>query len=388
MDFQISKTHKLLRKMVRDFAEKEVKPIAREIDEHEKYPLETLKKFYENGFMSFYLPREQGGAGGDTLGYLITIEELAKACPPTAGILSGHNEAAIATICRSGTQYQKDKYLPQLVTSRLGGFTMTEPNAGSDANGVQTQAECKGDYYLVNGTKCFVTNGGHAGLFIFIAVTDPTAKPSHAKSAFILDKDFPGVSVGKEEKTMGFRAASICELRLKNVKIPKENLLGNEGDGLRIALGGLEGGRIIVAGEAIGLAQSCIDEVISFVNKYKLNGKRLAGYQHVQFKLAEMQTQVDAARLLAYKAATMLDSKIPCTLEASEAKYFATMTANDIASASVDLIGQYGYTNQYPVERYMRDAKIMEIYEGTNQIQRMVISRALGLITREPRSKK
>jgi butyryl-CoA dehydrogenase len=383
VDFQLSKTHNLLRKMVRDFARKEVKPIATEIDQQERYPVETLEKFFANGFMSFYLPRELGGAGGDTLGYLITIEELAKACPPTGGILSGHNEAAVATICRCGTKEQKEKYLPQLITNRLGGFTLTEPTAGSDANGIQTRAELKGDYYLVNGTKCFVTNGGHAELFIFMAVTDPTIKGGKGKSAFILDKNFQGVTVGKEEKMMGFHAASICELRLNNVKIPKENLLGNEGDGLNIALGGLEGGRVIVAGEALGLAQSCVDEAIAFVNNKKLNGKRLASYQHIQFKLAEMQTQVDAARLLAYKAASMIDHKIPCALEASEAKYFATKTANDISSDAVELIGQYGYTDQYPVERYMRDAKIMEIYEGTNQIQRMVISRALGLKTKE-----
>lgn len=380
MDFQLSKTHKLLQTMLREFVAKEIRPIAAEIDEHERYPVETLEKFFDNGFMSFYLPQEMGGAGGDTLGYAITIEELAKACPPTAGILSGHNEAAIATIYRWGTKEQKEKYLPQLTTGRrLGGFSLTEPTAGSDANGVQTRAELKGDYYIVNGTKCFVTNGGHAGIFILIAVTDPNAPGSKGKSAFILDKNFPGVIIGKEEKTMGFRAGSICEIILNNAKIPKENLLGKEGDGLKIALSGLEGGRVIVAAEALGLAQGCIDEAIKFVNETWLGGKRLSRYQHVQFKLAEMQTQVDAARLLTYHAASMIDAGITCRRESSEAKYFATQTANDVASAAVQLLGPFGYTNKYPVERFMRDAKIMEIYEGTNQIQKLVISRELGL---------
>lgn len=381
MDFQLSKTHQLLRQAVRDFTKKEVAPLAQELDEEVRYPVETLEKFFKYGYMSFHLSRELGGAGGDTTGYLITIEELAKGCPPTAGILSGHNEATVAIIEKWGTPYQKETYLPQLKTHRLGGFSLTEPTAGSDASGIKTRAVLEGDHYVVNGTKCFVTNGGHAGLFILMAVTDPNSKSG--KSAFILDKNFEGVTVGKEENMMGFHAGSITELRLNNVKIPKENLIGKEGEGLRVALGGLEGGRVIVAGEALGLAESALEEAIQFANTHRVNGKLLSTMQHVQFKFAELRTQVDAARLLAYQGATLLDTTHSANLEAAQAKYFVTQTASDVSAALVELLGQHGYTNKYPIERFMRDAKLMEIYEGTNQIQKMVISRALGLITRE-----
>lgn len=381
MDFQLSKTHQLLRQAVRDFTKKEVTPLAPILDEEVRYPTETLEKFFKYGYMSFLLSREYGGAGGDTTGYLITIEELAKGCPPTAGILSGHNEATINIISHQGTEYQKETYLPQLRSHRLGGFCLTEPTAGSDAGGLRTRAVLEGDHYVVNGTKCFVTNGGHAEIFILMAVTDPEAR--NGKSAFILDKNFEGVSVGKEENMMGFHAGSITELRLNNVKIPKENLIGEEGMGLRVALGNLEGGRVIVAGEALGLAESAIEHAIEFCNTHRLNGKLLSTYQHVQFKLAELQTQVDAARLLAYQGASLLDTTHSANKEAAQAKYYVTQTASDVSAALVELLGQHGYTNQYPIERFMRDAKLMEIYEGTNQIQKMVISRTLGLITRE-----
>lgn len=385
MDFQLSKTHKLLQQMLRQFAEKELKPIAAELDEQERFPHETIEKFYDNGFMSFHLPVEEGGAGGDTLGYALTMEEFSRIDTPTAGILSGHNEAAVRTIHEWGTEYQKEKYLPQLIgktVRRMGGFSLTEPTAGSDTNGIQTRAVLEGDHYIVNGTKCFVTNGGVAELFILMAVTDPNIKGGKGKSAFILDRNFPGVTVGKKEKMMGFGAASICELVLTNVKIPKENLIGQEGDGLKVALGGLEGGRIVVAAEGLGNAQGLLDETKKFINSTKLDGKLLAQYQHVQFKFAEMQTQVDVARLLVQQAATMLDSGIPCNLQASQAKYFATKTANDIAKDCVQLLGQFGYTNKYSVERFMRDAKLTEIYEGTNEVQKIVISRGMGLKVR------
>ncbi|MBP7954466.1 MAG: acyl-CoA dehydrogenase family protein [Parabacteroides sp.] len=381
MDFQLSKTHQLLRQAVRDFTKKEVRPIARQLDEEVRYPVETIEKFFKYGYMSFLLKRELGGAGGDTTGYMICIEELAKGCPPTAGILSGHNEAAINVLQKWGTPYQQETYLTRLKTDTMGGFCLTEPTAGSDAGGLKTRAVLEGDHYVVNGTKCFVTNGGFAGIFILMAVTDPESKSG--KSAFILDKNFEGVSVGKNENMMGFHAGSITELRLNNVKIPKENLLGQEGEGLRVALGNLEGGRVIVAAEALGLAENAMEEAIEFCNTHRVNGKLLSTYQHVQFKLAELKTQVDAARLLTYQGASLLDTIHSANLEAAQAKYFVTQTASDVSAALVELLGQHGYTNQYPIERYMRDAKLMEIYEGTNQIQKMVISRALGLITRE-----
>lgn len=385
MSLQLSKTHKLLQQMLRQFAEKELKPIAKELDEQERYPHETIEKFYDYGFMSFHLPVEFGGSGGDSLGYALTMEEFSRIDTPTAGILSGHNEAAVRTIHEWGTDYQKEKYLPQLIgktARRMGGFCLTEPTAGSDTNGLQTRAVLEGDHYVVNGTKCFVTNGGKAEIFILMAVTDPTVRGGKGKSAFILDKDFPGVTVGKEEKMMGFGAASICELILNNVKIPKENILGQEGDGLKVALGGLEGGRIVVAAEGLGNAQGLLDETKKFINSIKADGKLLAQYQNVQFKFVEMQTQVDVARLLVLHASNLLESGIKCNLEASQAKYFATKTANDIAKDCVQLLGQFGYTNKYNVERFMRDAKLTEIYEGTNEIQKLVLAREMGLKTR------
>ncbi|MFT8871822.1 MAG: acyl-CoA dehydrogenase family protein [Sporolactobacillus sp.] len=387
MYYKLSKTHQLLKQMLRQFAQNEIKPHAAELDRDERYPYETLKKFFENGFMGFHLSKELGGSGGDHLGYLLTMEEFAQYDTPTAGILSGHNEATIAAIEKWGTKWQKETYLPQLLKDggKLGGFSMTEPNAGSDTNGVQTTAISQGDYYAVNGTKCFATNGGTAEIFILIAVSDPNVSGSKGKSAFILDVHTPGVTVGKRERMMGFHEASICELVLSDVKIPKENLLGQEGDGLKVALGGLEGGRVDVAGEALGNAQGMLNEVKKFINKTTWGGKLLARYQNVQFKFAEMQTQVDCARLLTYNAASMMDDGVPCNLEASQAKYFATKTANDIASQCVNLLGQFGYTDQYVCEKFMRDAKLLEIYEGTNEVQKIVISRGMGLNTRRPR---
>ncbi|MDD9149190.1 acyl-CoA dehydrogenase family protein [Sporolactobacillus sp. CQH2019] len=387
MYYKLSKTHQLLRQMLRQFAQNEIRPIAAELDREEHYPYETLKKFFENGFMGFHLAPELGGSGGDHLGYVLTMEEFAKVDTPTAGILSGHNEATIAAIAKWGTKKQKETYLPQLLREgrKLGGFSMTEPTAGSDSNGVRTTAIRQGNYYLVNGTKCFATNGGTAEIFILVAVTDPAIHGSKGKSAFILDVHTPGVTIGKKEKMMGFREASICEIILNNVKIPIDNILGQEGDGLKVALGGLEGGRVDVAGEAIGNAQGMLDEVKKFINSTTWNGKLLARYQNVQFKFAEMQTQVDCARLLTYNAASMMDEGLPCNLEASQAKYFATKTANDIASACIDLLGQFGYTDRYIGEKFMRDAKLLEIYEGTNEVQKIVISRGMGLKTRKPR---
>lgn len=388
MNFQVSKTHELLRRAVRDFAQKEVKPIAKELDEQFRYPHETIDKFFKYGYMSFYVPQEENGTGGDTLGYAITIEELAKCDPVTSGILSGHNESTIAIIHREGNAEQRAKYLPQLMKNRMGGFSLTEPTAGSDSNGLQATAISQGDYYLANGTKCFVTNGGKAEIFILMALSDPTIKGSKGKSAFILDSTWEGVSKSNNEVMMGFHSSSITELRLNNVKIPKENLIGEEGRGMQIALGDLDGGRIIVASEAVGAAQSAIDEAIAFANKKKINGTRVSMIQNVQFKLAELQAQVDAARLLVYRAAWMHDAGIKATREASEAKFFGTQTGYQVTSACVGLLGQYGYTHDYPVERFMRDTKLMEIYEGTNQIQKMIISRTLGLIVKEPKTEK
>lgn len=385
MDFQLSKTHKLLLQMLRQFAEKEIKPFAAERDEQRKFPYETFEKFFDVGFMSFHLPVEEGGSGGDMLGYALAMETFATVDTPTTSAVSGHNEVGVGVIHKWGTKEQQEKYLPQLTGKtgrKIGGFCLSEPTAGSDANGIQTRAVLEGDHYVVNGTKCWITNGGTAEIFTLIAVTDPSKKGGKGKSAFILEKNTPGLTVGKRETMMGFGNSHVCEFVLNNVKIPKENLLGKEGDGLKIALGGLEGGRVTVAGEAVGNAQGLLNEAKKFVNNTRAGGKLLAEYQHIQFKLAEMQTDLDAARLLLYKAATALDAGLPCNRESAEAKYFCSKVANDIAKDVVQLLGQFGYTDHYRAECFMRDAKLLEIFEGTSEVQKIVISREMGLKTR------
>lgn len=385
MDFQLSKTHKLLLQLLRQFAEKEIKPKAAERDQNREYPYDTFEKFFDIGFMNFHLPKEEGGSGGDMLGYALAMETFATVDTPTTSAVSGHNEVGVGIINKWGTEEQKKKYLPQLTGKtgrKIGGFSLSEPTAGSDSNGIQTRAVLDGDHYIINGTKCWITNGGTADIFTLIAVTDPTLKGGKAKSAFILEKDTPGVTVGKRETMMGFGNSYVCEFVLDNVKIPKENLLGQEGDGLKIALGGLEGGRVTVAGEAVGNAQGLLTEAKHFANTTKSGGKLLAEYQHVQFKLAEMQSVLDAARLLLYKSACAIDAGLPCNRESAEAKYFCSKVANDIAKDVVQLFGQFGYTDWYRVECFMRDAKLLEIFEGTSEVQKIVISRGMGLKTR------
>lgn len=390
MDSQLSKTHKLLLQMLRQFAEKEIRPKAAELDRNKEFPYETFEKFFDVGFMSFHLPIEEGGSGGDMLGYALAMETFATVDTPTTSAVSGHNEVGVGIIRHWGTEEQKEKYLPQLIGKtgrKIGGFCLSEPTAGSDASGVQVRAVLEGDNYIVNGTKCWITNGGTAEIFTLVAVTDPTKKGGKGKSAFILEKDTPGLTVGKRENMMGFSNSYVCEFVLDNVKIPKENLLGQEGDGLRIALGGLEGGRITVAGEAVGNAQGLLNEAKRFVNTTKAGNKLLAESQYVQFKLAEMQTSLDAARFLLYKAAETLDAGLPCNRYSAEAKYFCSKIANDMAKDVVQLLGQFGYTDKFRAECFMRDAKLLEIFEGTSEVQKIVISREMGLKTKGDRKK-
>lgn len=380
MDVQLSKTHELLRKMVREFAENELKPIAKEIDETYRFPRETIDKYFDNGFMGFDLPVEQGGSGGDMLGYVIVMEELSKVCLPSCSSLSGHNHPVISIIQEQGSEYQKKKYLEMLTSGRkLGSFALTEPNAGSDANGIQSTAIWDGENYILNGSKCFITNGGEAEVFIVVAITDPSIPGSRGKSAFIVEKDFEGFSVGKREKLMGFHGGSICELIFNNVKIPKENLIKKEGMGMKIALGGLAAGRVVVAAEGLGCAQGCIDEAVKYVKERKQFRKRISEFQNTQFVLADMQSRVDIARMAIYNVAKMVDAKIPCTKEAAEVKLFATELANEVARKCVQLMGGYGYSQEYPVEQKMRDAKILEIFEGTSEVQKMIISKEMGV---------
>jgi butyryl-CoA dehydrogenase len=374
MDFQLTKEHKLLATMYKDFAEKEVKPLAKEVDEKEIFPVETVKKMARFGFMGIPFPKEMGGAGGDNLAYILAVEELSKVCGTTGVILSAHSSLCAAPIYEFGTEEQKKRFLPDLASGKkLGAFGLTEPNAGTDAAGQQTTADLKGDKYILNGSKIFITNAGYADVYIILAMTD-RSKGTRGISAFIVEKNMPGFSVGKKEEKMGIRGSSTCELIFENVEVPAENLIGKEGRGFGIAMKTLDGGRIGIAAQALGIAQGAIDETVSYVKERKQFGKPISAFQNTQFQLADMQAKTDAARLLVYRAACLKDSNAPYSVEAAMAKLFASETAMEVTTKAVQLHGGYGYTREYPVERMMRDAKITEIYEGTSEVQRMVIA--------------
>lgn len=374
MDFMTDKEHALLMEMYSSFAETEVKPLAKEVDEKEMFPVETVKKMARFGLLGIPFPKEWGGAGGDNLAYAMAVEAMSKVCGTTGVILSAHTSLCAAPIFEYGTQEQKEKYLPGLTKGeKLGAFGLTEPNAGTDAAGQQTIAELKGDHYLLNGSKIFITNAGYADLYIIFAMTD-RSKGTRGISAFIIEKEMPGFSIGKKEEKMGIRGSSTCELIFENVKVPVANLLGREGGGFGIAMKTLDGGRIGIAAQALGLAQGAIDETVAYVKERKQFGKTIAQFQNTQFMLADMQAKTEASRLLVYKAACLKDAKQPYSVEAATAKLFASETAMEVTTKAVQLHGGYGYTREYPVERMMRDAKITEIYEGTSEVQRMVIS--------------
>ncbi|HRZ65966.1 MAG TPA: acyl-CoA dehydrogenase [Spirochaetia bacterium] len=377
MDFQIDKEHRLLSQLFRDFAQNEVKPLAKEVDEEERFPAETLSKMARYGFMGIPFPKEYGGSGGDNLAYVMAVEELSKVCGTTGVILSAHSSLCAAPIYENGTEEQKRKYLVPLASGqKLGAFGLTEPNAGTDAAGQQTVAEDKGGYYLLNGSKLFITNAGPAEVYVVMAMTDKS-KGTKGISAFILEKGMKGFSIGKKEEKMGIRGSSTCELIFENVEVPAENLLGKLGGGFGLAMRTLDGGRIGIAAQALGIAQGAIDETVAYVKERRQFGKPLSAFQNTQFQLADMQTRVDAARMLVYRAAASKDAKLPYNVEAAMAKLFASETAMEVTTKAVQLHGGYGYTREYPVERMMRDAKITEIYEGTSEVQRMVVSAAM-----------
>ncbi len=377
MDFSTDKEHALLAEMYKAFAEAEVKPLAKEIDEKELFPEETVRKMARYGMMGIPFPKEYGGAGGDNLAYIQAVEALSKVCGTTGVILSAHTSLCAAPIYEYGTEEQKRKYLLPLARGeKLGAFGLTEPNAGTDAAGQQTTAEAKDDHWLLNGSKLFITNAGPAETYIVLAMTDKS-KGTRGISAFIVEKGMPGFTIGKKEEKMGIRGSSTCELVFENVKLPKENLLGKEGGGFGLAMKTLDGGRIGIAAQALGLAQGAIDETVAYVKERKQFGKAIAEFQNTQFQLADMQAKTDAARLLVYRAAFLKDRKLPYSVEAATAKLFASETAMEVTTKAVQLHGGYGYTREYPVERMMRDAKITEIYEGTSEVQRMVISAAM-----------
>ncbi len=386
MDFTLSKEHEMARSLFREFAEKEVKPLAIEVDETEEFPVETVKKMAKAGFLGIPIPKEYGGQGCDVLTYAMCVEELAKVCGTTSIIVSAHTSLCCDPILTYGTEEQKQKYLPDLASGRkIGAFGLTEPGAGTDAQGQQTKAVLDGDEWVLNGSKIFITNGKQADVYIVIAVTGTVEKKGRTSkeiSAFIVEKGTPGFTFGTKEKKMGIRGSSTYELIFTDCRIPKENLLGQKGKGFGIAMHTLDGGRIGVAAQALGIGEGALDRTVAYVKERKQFGRTIAQFQNTQFQLANMATQAQAAQLLVYRAARMKDQyakdhKTSYSVEAAQAKLYAAEMAMDVTTKAVQLHGGYGYTREYEVERMMRDAKITEIYEGTSEVQRMVISGAL-----------
>lgn len=374
MNFELSKEQELIRQMVREFAVNEVKPIAAEIDETERFPMENVKKMARYGMFGIPIPVQYGGVGGDNMAYTIAVEELSKVCGTTGVILSAHVSLCAALIQGFGNEEQKQKYLVPLAKGeKLGAFGLTEPNAGTDAAGQQTTAVLDGEEYILNGSKIFITNGGVADIFVVFAMTD-RSKGTKGISAFIVEKTTPGFSIGKVENKLGIRASSTTEIIMENCRIPKANLIGQEGKGFGIAMKTLDGGRIGIAAQALGIAEGAMEEAINYMKERKQFGKPLSAFQGLQWMIAEMDVKVEAAKQLVYKAAWCKDKGLPYSLEAARAKLFASETAMEVTTKVVQIFGGYGYTKEYPVERMMRDAKITEIYEGTSQVQKMVIA--------------
>ncbi len=374
MNFSLTKEQEFVRKMVRDFAETEVEPLAADIDAEHRFPEETVEKMAQYGLLGVPFPTEYGGAGGDHISYAITVEELSKKCASTGVICSAHTSLCCWPIFNWGTEEQRQKYLPDLLSGKkLGAFGLTEPNAGTDASGQQTRAVDGGDCWILDGAKVFITNGGYADVFVVMAMTDKS-KGNHGISSFIVEKGDPGFSIGKTEDKMGICASSTTELIFQGCKIPKDRLLGEIGDGFKVAMSTLDGGRIGIASQALGIAQGALDVTVEYMKARKQFGKSLSKFQALQFVVADLETQIQAARLLVYRAADMKDKHLPYGPAAAMAKLFAAETAMHVTTKCVQLHGGYGYTKDYPVERMMRDAKITEIYEGTSEVQRMVIA--------------
>ena len=376
MEFNVPKTHELFRQMIREFVENEVKPIAAEVDEEERFPIETVEKMAKIGIMGIPIPKEYGGAGGDNLMYAMAVEELSKACATTGVIVSAHTSLGTWPILKFGNEKQKQKYLPKMASGEwIGAFGLTEPNAGTDAAGQQTMAvqDPETGEWILNGAKIFITNAGYAHVYVVFAMTDKS-KGLKGISAFIVEAGTPGFSIGKKEMKLGIRGSATCELIFENCRIPKENLLGDKGKGFKIAMMTLDGGRIGIASQALGIAAGALDEAINYAKERKQFGRSLAQFQNTQFQIANLDVKVEAARLLVYKAAWRESNNLPYSLDAARAKLFAAETAMEVTTKAVQIFGGYGYTREYPVERMMRDAKITEIYEGTSEVQRMVIA--------------
>ena len=378
MDFTLSKEHEMARALFKEFAEKEVKPLAQEVDETEEFPRETTAKMAKLGFLGIPVPKEYGGQGCDPLTYAMCVEELSKVCGTTGVIVSAHTSLCVDPIMTYGTEAQKQKYVVPLAKGeKLGAFGLTEPGAGTDAQGQQTKAVLDGDEWVVNGSKIFITNGKEADVYVIFAVTgiiEKRGKKIKEISAFIVEKGTPGFSFGTKEKKMGIRGSSTYELIFTDCRIPKENLLGAQGKGFGIAMHTLDGGRIGIASQALGIAEGALESTIAYVQERKQFGRSIGAFQNTQFQIADMATKVEAAKLLVYKAAMAKATQKNYSLEAAMAKLYAAEVAMEVTTKAVQLHGGYGYTREYDVERMMRDAKITEIYEGTSEVQRMVIS--------------
>jgi butyryl-CoA dehydrogenase len=382
MDFTLDKKHEMARQLFRDFAVNEVKPLAQEVDETEHFPEVNVAKMQKLGFMGIPVPKELGGQGCDVLTYIMLVEELAKVCATTSVVVSGHTSLCIDPIMTYGTPEQKEKYVVPLAKGELlGAFALTEPGAGTDAQGVQTKAVLDGDEWVLNGSKCFITNGEYADVYIVIAITDIVEDKRGRKqkrfSAFIVEKNTPGFTFGVKEKKMGIRGSATYELIFQDCRIPKDALLGQRGKGFPIAMHTLDGGRIGIAAQALGIAEGALDITIDYVKERKQFGRPIAAQQNTAFQIADMAARIEAAKLLVYKAAVKKDTDKQYGFEAAMAKLFAAETAMAVTTKCVQLFGGYGYIREYDIERMMRDAKITEIYEGTSEVQRMVISAAL-----------
>lgn len=377
MNFNLTEDQKMMRKMVRDFVEEEVIPQAAHTDETHEFPLALVHKMRELGLLGIPIPEEYGGAGSDFTSYTLALEEIARGCASTAVIMAVHTTLGTFPIYYFGNEEQKQKYLPKLAKGEmLGAFALTEPNSGSDASSLVTTAKRRGDHYVINGSKRFISNTGYAGIYTVLASTDRT-KGSRGITAFLVDADTPGFIIGKKEKKMGLHGSSTRELIFEDMVVPVENRLGEEGQGFKIAMALLDDGRIGIGAQAVGIAQAAFEAALAYAQERVQFKQEIMNFQSIQFMLADMAAQLEAARLLVYQAAVRRVEGVPYSKEASMAKLFASEMAVKVTNDAMQIFGGYGYTREYPIERYLRDAKITQIYEGTNQIQRIVIAKHL-----------
>ncbi|UCD05923.1 MAG: acyl-CoA dehydrogenase [candidate division WOR-3 bacterium] len=378
MNFDLTNDQKMLQEEVRKFAQSELAPLAPEIDKSREFPWATIKKMAQLGLLGVIVPEQYGGSGFDFVSLAIAIEEISRACASTGVIVAVNNSLTTYPIAQFGNEEQKKKYLPPLCSGeRVGAFGLTEPNAGSDVAAMESTARLEGDHYILNGTKRFITNGGEAGTFVVFAYTNRELKHKGI-SAFVVERDTPGFSLGNHEDLMGIRATANCELIFEDVKVPKENLLANEGDGFKICMNTLDVSRIDIGAQAVGIAQAALDEAVKYSKERKAFGQPICNFEMIQSMLAEMATQIQAARLLVHYAGYCKDKGMKrFSKESAMSKYYASDIAVDVVRKAVQIHGGYGYSKDYAVERLYRDAKILELYEGTSEVQKIVIAREL-----------